>query len=592
VFGGTLVCKDADTARILVSHPDVRTRCVTLAGDVYDPSGTLTGGAPPSVRPVLNDLHELNQARAALAAEEAKLAALDAEAEKLRAAAARCEDLSRRHELAAHRCDLLRARVEASAASQLARQVKELEEVLAAREADVVKAKERNAAALARVEELQAKAKALKAGGREGEIKRLEEEIGGAKAALAAAVKALAAATQFADRHALELEALEKERDGIAEQVTAAEASLERARTAEAAAQEALEKATSMNEMAKGELDKKRSSIQSQSEAIKQMLKQRDDLYRKQSEADVAQKKAEAKAHRLSKDRAEAEKFVAQMLAKHAWIAADRQQFGKRGGEYDWSEGDGAVERARARLATLQADHERLSKVINRKAVAMFDTAERDFRELVRKKQIVEHDRQKIADVIKELDTKKGEALRATWHKVNTDFGSIFTSLLPGASARLEPPSGGTGDVVVDGLEVHVGLGGVWKDGLTELSGGQRSLLALSLILALLRFKPAPVYILDEVDAALDPSHTQNIGKMLAAHFRASQFIVVSLKKGMWANANVLFKCRCIDGVSTVTRVTAKDVPDREADLVLRQQHDSSSGAAPSATTDALTTAK
>jgi structural maintenance of chromosome 2 len=59
---------------------------------------------------------------------------------------------------------------------------------------------------------------------------------------------------------------------------------------------------------------------------------------------------------------------------------------------------------------------------------------------------------------------------------------------------------------ISDGLEVKVCLGGVWKQSLTELSGGQRSLVALSLILSLLQFKPAPMYILDEIDAALDLS--------------------------------------------------------------------------------------
>ena len=78
--------------------------------------------------------------------------------------------------------------------------------------------------------------------------------------------------------------------------------------------------------------------------------------------------------------------------------------------------------------------------------------------------------------------------------------------------------------------------------------------MALSLILSLLLFKPAPLYILDEVDAALDLSHTQNIGQMLRTHFKHSQFIVVSLKDGMFNNANVLFKTRFVDGVSTVTR--------------------------------------
>jgi structural maintenance of chromosome 2 len=106
----------------------------------------------------------------------------------------------------------------------------------------------------------------------------------------------------------------------------------------------------------------------------------------------------------------------------------------------------------------------------------------------------------------------------------------------------------------------QVAFGDVWKESLQELSGGQRSLLALSLILALLLFKPAPMYILDEIDAALDLSHTQNIGQMLRAHFSHSQFIIVSLKEGMFNNANVLFKVRFIDGVSAVTRTVPNAV--------------------------------
>ena len=57
-----------------------------------------------------------------------------------------------------------------------------------------------------------------------------------------------------------------------------------------------------------------------------------------------------------------------------------------------------------------------------------------------------------------------------------------------------------------------------------------------------------------QVDAALDLSHTQNIGRMIKTHFPYSQFIVVSLKEGMFSNANVIFRTRFVDGVSAVTR--------------------------------------
>ena len=104
------------------------------------------------------------------------------------------------------------------------------------------------------------------------------------------------------------------------------------------------------------------------------------------------------------------------------------------------------------------------------------------------------------------------------------------------------------------GLIVRVAMGDVWKKSLTELSGGQRSLVALSLMLSMLKFKPAPIYVLDEVDAALDLSHTQNIGAMIRKEFKDAQFLVVSHKDGMFNNANAIFRVTLVNGVSQVAR--------------------------------------
>ena len=83
------------------------------------------------------------------------------------------------------------------------------------------------------------------------------------------------------------------------------------------------------------------------------------------------------------------------------------------------------------------------------------------------------------------------------------------------------------------------------------------------MILALLQFKPAPMYILDEVDAALDLSHTQNIGRLIKTRFtrfKGSQFIVVSLKDGMFQNANRIFRTRFSEGTSIVQALTPADL--------------------------------
>ena len=55
-----------------------------------------------------------------------------------------------------------------------------------------------------------------------------------------------------------------------------------------------------------------------------------------------------------------------------------------------------------------------------------------------------------------------------------------------------------------------------------------------------------------QVDAALDPAHTQNIGKLIKEQFSQAQFLIVSLKDGMFSNANVLFRTQFVDGSSTV----------------------------------------
>lgn len=81
-----------------------------------------------------------------------------------------------------------------------------------------------------------------------------------------------------------------------------------------------------------------------------------------------------------------------------------------------------------------------------------------------------------------------------------------------------------------------------------------RSLVALALILAMLQFSPAPVYILDEIDAALDLSHTQHIGSLLKHKFKGAQFIIVSLKEGLFNSSDVLFRTKFVDGTSVVER--------------------------------------
>ncbi len=300
---------------------------------------------------------------------------------------------------------------------------------------------------------------------------------------------------------------------------------------------------------AKIELDKIGSQMSSCSSELSKLKSEKASILKRSESARLEEKKISVKMTKYKKDTANASKSISMLMKKHPWIETEKEAFGVSGGDYDFSSGD-AVSKSDA-LQSLQNQQAKLAKNINKKVMGMIEKAEAEYKELQRKRTVVENDKKKIQSVIEQLDEKKKAELQRTWVKVNRDFGSIFSTLLPGASAKLEPPEG---KQAWEGLEVKVGFGDVWKESLSELSGGQRSLLALSLILSLLLFKPAPMYILDEVDAALDLSHTQNIGNMLKTHFSQSQFIVVSLKEGMFNNANVIFRTKFVDGVSTVRR--------------------------------------
>lgn len=208
----------------------------------------------------------------------------------------------------------------------------------------------------------------------------------------------------------------------------------------------------------------------------------------------------------------------------------------------------------RKKLSILEERQALLKRNVNVNVLEMIDRVESRDLSLVEMLKTVKKDKEKISSTIEALDDIKKETLHKTWQQVNEDFGAIFADLLPGSFCKLEASEDSDREML-RGLEIKVKLGGVWKESLTELSGGQRSLTALALILSLLKYRPAPFYILDEVDAALDLSHTQNIGNLLKKRFKSSQFIVVSLKEGMFTNANVLFKTKFRDGISSVERI-------------------------------------
>ena len=548
VFGKAFVCSSGAVAREVAFDKNVLANCVTVEGDMLNPGGLLTGGSRGGQASVLKKLHAMYEAEAEKADAERAFSGIRAELARAKKALDALADLEADADAAEHALGLVRAKLEGSEAHQLAEKVAELtksvaSETEAAEKAELAK-KEASELASKLEEEIRAFASE-----RDARLADAEKALKAAKSAVASARADIKAAeTEMRDAK-VERESAAAERAAILDAAKSADDAAEALEAEAAEAEARVVDAQNSLDALNAELETHRAALAACDAEAQTMLKARQKLER-QADADAVERKTlEHKRARAARDAEESAKRLETLERDFPWIPGEAHLFGVEGSEYDFEAKD--AEASRRELDQHESAQAQLSKRVNKKVIAMFDKAEAEFKALQEKRRIVVNDRTKIEAVISELDEKKKEALRVTWTKVNADFGSIFSTLLPSTTAKLEPPEG---ESFLAGLEVKVAFGGVWKESLTELSGGQRSLLALSLILALLLFKPAPIYILDEVDAALDLSHTQNIGRMIRQHFPFSQFIVVSLKEGMFNNANCIFRTKFVDGVSTVTR--------------------------------------
>jgi len=187
------------------------------------------------------------------------------------------------------------------------------------------------------------------------------------------------------------------------------------------------------------------------------------------TEAGLEQKKLGHEIERFHKEQDAAAGNLQALEKEHDWVADECELFGRAATPYDFK-GQNMSE-CKARRKTMDERLRGMKNKINPKVMAMIDSVEKKESNLKRNMATVIKDKKKIEETIVKLDRYKKEALQKTWTKVNGDFGHIFNELLPGSFAKLDPPEGKT---IADGLEVKVMLGKVWKQSLTELSGGQR----------------------------------------------------------------------------------------------------------------------
>ncbi|KAL9045990.1 MAG: hypothetical protein Q9214_001064 [Letrouitia sp. 1 TL-2023] len=554
VFGSTLVCQDAETAKRVTFDPSVRMKSVTLEGDVYDPSGTLSGGSAPNSSGVLVTLQKLNSIMTELVSREDELAALQTAMAKEKKKLDATREIKQQLDLKNHEIKLTEEQIGGNSSSSIIQAVEEMKSNVEQLKKDIVDAKARHGQATKDIKQIEkdmsdfSNNKDSKLAELQSALSTLKKSQSKVSISVKTLQKDLQAARLEAEQAGAELATAQDQLSDAESTLKAQEAELDGIRREQSRIKDA-------HDTAQAHLDDERAKLTGFDEELRSL---EDASRSKASRITEESLEMQKLAHQIDKSQKEQQlvgQSLAQMEQEHDWIVDEKESFGRSNTPYDFK-GQNIAE-CKSSLRNLTERFQGMKKKINPKVMNMIDSVEKKEASLKSMMKTVIKDKKKIEETIVNLDEYKKEALQKTWTKVNGDFGSIFNELLPGSSAKLDPPEG---KQISDGLEVKVCLGKIWKQSLTELSGGQRSLIALSLIMALLQFKPAPMYILDEVDAALDLSHTQNIGRLIKTRFKGSQFIVVSLKDGMFQNANRIFRTRFSEGTSVVQALTPADL--------------------------------
>jgi chromosome segregation protein len=159
--------------------------------------------------------------------------------------------------------------------------------------------------------------------------------------------------------------------------------------------------------------------------------------------------------------------------------------------------------------------------------------------------------RRDLLTVIKDVDDRIHDVFRSAFEDTAREFVHVFATLFPGGEGRLvltEPD-----DLLVTGIEVMARPAGKKVSRLSLLSGGERSLTAIALLVAIFRARPSPFYVLDEVEAALDDRNLGRLLELLEGLRDASQLIVITHQKRTMEIADALYGVTMRgDGVSTV----------------------------------------
>ena len=195
-------------------------------------------------------------------------------------------------------------------------------------------------------------------------------------------------------------------------------------------------------------------------------------------------------------------------------------------------------EQARTRVNTLKRELKEIGDV-NINAPKEYEEISTRYEFLINQREDLINAENTLLDIIKEMDTVMIKEFKKTFELINKNFEETFKELFRGgtASLKLTDPE----NILETGIEIVASPPGKKLKNLSLLSGGEKTFTAISLLFAILKSRPVPFCVLDEVEAALDEVNVDSFGNYVKRLQEKTQFIIITHKKKTMEYADTLY---------------------------------------------------
>lgn len=561
LLGRTVIAEDLNSGIAIQRAGRYQFRLVTLDGDVMHSGGSMTGGSVQSrmtsllsrEREITESTENMKKLTEKLAQAQNQLKKGEEERAALKRERAQLFDDVHQQEIAVTRAEdhLARAREELNGHTGRAARVNEARAQLAEQKAEILSQLDalgqRRETTEDEGEALRKKAQALQTSLSEkrAALNAQRQETGDARVALATAKRGFEALKQ-------DLSRLNAQKGDAARALAEAAESLRALACRLKADEEALTTEEGRLELARRGLNGAREDFQRADESRLKAQTELKEISESAERLRVATEEFTDRSHRAEMALSRAENDLEQMTAR-IW---EDYQLTYEGAE-PFRDPDFKLAESEKRLNTLRAAIRAMGPV-NVSAMDEYRETSERYRELSAQRDDLERAKNDLMGIISELTGKMETQFRAQFEQLDVYFRQTFTELFGGGRAelRLEDPK----DALNTGIEIVAQPPGKKLQMLSLLSGGERALTAIAILFAMLKLKPTPFCILDEIEAALDDANIDNFAEYLQTYSTKTQFVVVTHRKGTMSRCDALYGVAMEEkGVSKLMSVKLAD---------------------------------